>query len=58
MSRTTTEDILRPRAACIIRDYTSRPTAIAEAAGVLRQIVYRVQDDLRRAEAMLVEWGI
>ena len=34
------------------------PTAIAEAAGVSRQVVYRVQDDPVTAEAMLAEWGM
>ena len=34
------------------------PTAIAEAAGVSRQLVYRVQDDPAKAEAMLAECGI
>ena len=34
------------------------PTAIAEAAGVSRQVVYRVQDDPAKAEAMLAEWGM
>jgi putative DNA-invertase from lambdoid prophage Rac len=45
----------------IIRDMIAQdasPTAIAEAAGVSRQVVYRVQDDPTKAEAMLVEWGI
>ena len=32
------------------------PTAIAEAAGVSRQVVYRVQDDPTKTEAMLAEW--
>jgi hypothetical protein len=31
---------------------------IAEAAGVSRQVIYRVQDDPAKAEAMLAEWGI
>ena len=30
---------------------------IAGAAGVSRQVVYRVQDDPAKAEAMLAEWG-
>lgn len=34
------------------------PTAIAEAAGVSRQVVYRVEDDPANAEAMLAEWGL
>ena len=34
------------------------PTAIADAAGVSRQVVYRVQDDPAKAEAMLAEWGM
>jgi hypothetical protein len=34
------------------------PTAIAEAAGVSRQVVYRVHDDPTKAEAMLAEWGM
>jgi DNA invertase Pin-like site-specific DNA recombinase len=45
----------------IIRDLLARdtsPTAIAEAAGVSRQVIYRVQDDPAKAEAMLVEWGL
>ena len=33
------------------------PTAIADAAGVSQQVVYRVQDDPAKAEAMLAEWG-
>jgi hypothetical protein len=33
------------------------PTAIA-AAGVSRQVVYWVQDDPAKAEAMLAEWGM
>jgi hypothetical protein len=36
----------------------TNPTAIAEAAGVSRQVVYRVQDDSTKAEAMLAEWGM
>jgi hypothetical protein len=31
------------------------PTAIAEAARVSRQVVYRVQDDPAKAEMMLAE---
>jgi len=45
----------------IIRDLLAQdasPTAIAEAAGVLRQMVYRVQDDPAKAEAMLADWGM
>ena len=45
----------------IIRDMLGQdasPTAIAEAAGVSRQVVYRVQDDPAKAEAMLAEWGL
>ena len=45
----------------IIRDLLAQdasPTAIAEAAGVSRQVVYRVQDDPAKAEAMLAEWGM
>jgi DNA invertase Pin-like site-specific DNA recombinase len=34
------------------------PTVIAEATGVSRQAVYRVQDDPMKAEAMLAEWGM
>jgi putative DNA-invertase from lambdoid prophage Rac len=34
------------------------PTSIAEAAEVSRQVVYRVQDDPAKAEAMLAEWGM
>jgi hypothetical protein len=34
------------------------PTVIAEAAGVSRQVVYRVQDDPGKAEAMLTEWRL
>jgi hypothetical protein len=34
------------------------PTAIAEAAGVSRQVGYRVQDDPAKAETMLAEWGM
>jgi len=34
------------------------PTAIAEAAGVSRQVVYRVEDDPAKAEAILAEWGL
>lgn len=33
------------------------PTAIADTAGLSRQVVYRVQDDPVKAEAMLAEWG-
>jgi hypothetical protein len=33
------------------------PTASAEAE-VSRQVVYRVQDDPAKAEAMLAEWGM
>lgn len=33
------------------------PTAIADSAGVSRQVVYRVQDDPVKAEAMLADWG-
>ncbi len=45
----------------IIRDLLAQdasPTAIAEAAGVSRQVVYRVQDDPAKAEAMLAQWGM
>ncbi len=45
----------------IIRDLLAQdagPTAIAEAAGVSRQVVYRVHDDPAKAEAMLAEWGL
>ncbi len=45
----------------IIRDMLAQdasPTAIAEAARVSRQVVYRVQDDPAKAEAMLVEWSM
>jgi hypothetical protein len=38
--------------------HDASPTAIAEAAGVLRQVVYRVQDDPAKAEAMLTERGM
>lgn len=44
-----------------IRDLLSAgkgPTAIAEAVGVSRQVVYRVQDDPAKAEAILTEWGM
>ena len=34
------------------------PTVIAEQAGVSRQVVYRVQDDPVKAEAMLAGWGM
>jgi predicted DNA-binding protein YlxM (UPF0122 family) len=46
---------------CVIRELFAQdvsPTAIAEAAGVSRQVVYRVQDDRAKAEAMLAEWGL
>jgi putative DNA-invertase from lambdoid prophage Rac len=45
----------------IIRDLLAQnasPTAISDAAGVSRQVVYRVQDDPAKAEAMLAEWGV
>ena len=45
----------------IIRDMLARdasPTSIADAAGVSRQVVYRVQDDPAKAEAMLADWGM
>jgi putative DNA-invertase from lambdoid prophage Rac len=45
----------------VIRDMLAQDTshtAIAEAAGVSRQVVYRVQDDPAKAEAMLAEWGM
>ena len=45
----------------IIRDMLAQdasPSAIADAAGVSRQVVYRVQDDAAKAEAMLAEWGM
>ncbi len=45
----------------VIRDMLAQdasPTVIAEAAGVSRQVVYRVQDDPAKAEAMLAEWGL
>jgi DNA invertase Pin-like site-specific DNA recombinase len=44
----------------IIRDMLAQdasPTAIAQAAAVSRQVVYRVQEDAAKAEAMLSEWG-
>ena len=34
------------------------PTAIADAAGVSRQVVYRVQDNPAKVEAILAEWGM
>ena len=34
------------------------PTAIAKAASVSRQVVYRVKDDPAKAEALLSEWGL
>jgi hypothetical protein len=34
------------------------PTAIADAAGVSRQIVHGVQDDPAKAKKMQVEWGL
>jgi putative DNA-invertase from lambdoid prophage Rac len=37
---------------------TPCPTAIAEAAGMSRQVVYRVQDDPAKAESMLAEWDL
>ena len=43
----------------IIRDLLAQddsPTAISEAAGVLRQAAYPVQDDPAKAETMLAEW--
>ena len=45
----------------IIRDMLAQdasPTAISDAARVSRQVVYRVQDDPAKAEAMLAEWGM
>jgi DNA invertase Pin-like site-specific DNA recombinase len=42
-----------------IRDLLAQdasPTIIAQAAGVSRQVVYRVQDDPANAEAVLAEW--
>jgi len=44
-----------------IRDLLAQdasPTAIADAAGVSRQVLYRVQDDPAKAEVMLAEWGM
>lgn len=46
---------------CVIRELFAQdasPTAIAEAAGVSRQVVYQVQYDPAKAEAMLAEWGL
>jgi len=34
------------------------PSAIAKAASVSRQVVYRVKDDPARAETLLAEWGL
>jgi hypothetical protein len=45
----------------MVRDLLARdasPTAIEEAVGVSRQMLYRVQDDPVKAEAMLAEWGM
>ncbi len=45
----------------LIRDMLAQdvgPTSIAEAARVSRQVVYRVQDNPEKAEAMLAEWGM
>ena len=45
----------------IVRDMLAQdasPTAIAEAARASRQVVYSVQDDPAKAEAMLAEWGL
>jgi putative DNA-invertase from lambdoid prophage Rac len=33
-------------------------SAIAKAANVSRQVVYRVKDDPAKAESLLAEWGL
>jgi predicted DNA-binding protein YlxM (UPF0122 family) len=46
---------------CVIRELFAQdasPTSIAEAARVSQQVVYRVQDDPAKAEAMLAERGM
>jgi putative DNA-invertase from lambdoid prophage Rac len=45
----------------IIRDMLAQeasPTAIAKAADVSRQVVYRINDDPVKAESILAEWGL
>ena len=45
----------------IIRDMLAQdagPSAIAKAANVSRQVVYRVKDDPPKAESILAEWGL
>jgi hypothetical protein len=34
------------------------PTAIVEGTGVSQQVVYRVQDDPAKLQAMVAEWGM
>ena len=44
----------------IIRDMLAQdagPSAIAKAANVSRQVVYRVKDDPAKAKSLLAEWG-
>jgi DNA invertase Pin-like site-specific DNA recombinase len=33
-------------------------SAIAKAAGVSRQVVYRIKSDPAKSEALLLEWGL
>jgi putative DNA-invertase from lambdoid prophage Rac len=45
----------------IIRDMLAQdasPSAIAKAASVSRQVVYRVRDDPAKAETLVAEWGL
>jgi putative DNA-invertase from lambdoid prophage Rac len=45
----------------LVRDMLAQgvgPSAIAKAAGVARQTVYRIKDDPAKAEALLMEWAL
>ena len=48
-------------ALALVRDMLAQgvgPSAIAKAAGVARQTVYRIKDDPAKAEALLLEWAL
>ena len=47
--------IPRPKLPKVAQEPRTQPSAIAEAARVSRQVVYRVQDDPAKAEAVLAE---
>lgn len=43
---------------CNMLAHNASPSAIAKAAGISRQTVYRIKDDPAKAETLLIEWGM